>query len=527
MNFTVGDISGNATRIISICHGLENNYDCRLVVFPELSLTGYPPEDLLLRDDFIAEVERELGRIVDAIGEVTAIIGHPYRHFDRLFNAVSVLSQGQIIERYYKRRLPNYSVFDEKRYFSSGDRPCVVELNGVRIGLTICEDIWHDGPVEGSAAAGAEIVININASPFSIDKADQRETHVVSKRAKQNELPILYLNMVGGQDELVFDGGSFVCDQSGNITHRAKFFDEDFLKVDFDKKITPCRATICPMPDTEERVYQALVTGVRDYVRKNRFSGAVIGLSGGIDSALTLAIAVDALGADNVQAVMMPSRYTRSISTEDAISEAQILGVNYRIIDIDPLFELFLDQLAPVFEGSEPDTSEENLQARIRGTLLMAISNKTGSMVLATGNKSEMAVGYATLYGDMAGGFSVIKDVPKTLVYGLVRYRNSINLAVPERVLHRAPSAELAFGQEDQQTLPSYQILDAILKAYIEEDKTIVDIVQDGFNEITVRDVVRRVKLSEYKRRQAAPGVRISQRAFGRDRRYPITSAFL
>ena len=527
LNCTVGDISGNDAKIINACHQVREELDSRFVVFPELALTGYPPEDLLFRDDFILESERELERIVVEIKEVTAIIGHPYREFDKLYNAASVLSEGRIIARYYKRKLPNYSVFDEKRYFSSGNKPCVVRIQGVSLGLTICEDIWHDGPVEESVAGGAELLININASPFHVEKANEREIQVVAQKASQNALPIVYVNMVGGQDELVFDGGSFVCDGKGAVTHRAQFFNEQFLKVEFNDRCYPLGERVCKMPGIEESIYEALVIGVRDYVKKNDFPGVLVGLSGGIDSALTLAIAVDALGSKNAQAIMMPSRYTRLISTEDAISEAEALGVRYEVVDIEPLFSSFLQQLAPVFEGFKADTTEENIQARIRGTLLMAISNKTGAMVLATGNKSEMAIGYATLYGDMVGGFAVIKDVPKTLVYRLARYRNRTRKIIPDRVLDRAPSAELSLDQEDQDILPPYDVLDSIVEAYVEDDKAVSDIVKAGFDQTTVDSVVARVKRSEYKRRQAPPGVRISQRAFGRDRRYPITSGFV
>jgi NAD+ synthase (glutamine-hydrolysing) len=500
--------------------------DSKIVIFPELALTGYPPEDLLLREDFVLEVERGLETIGSEIGAVTAVIGHPFRDRSGLYNAASIFSEGRIIARYCKRELPNYSVFDEKRYFCPGIKPCVVKVDGVRLGITICEDIWHDGPVEESAAAGADLVVNLNASPFHIDKASERESIIVAQRARRNHLPIAYVNLVGGQDELVFDGGSFVSDNRGKVTHRARFFKEELLRVDFDDRLCPVQGNISRIPNLEESVYGALVTGVRDYVQKNSFPGVVVGLSGGVDSALTLAIAVDALGADSVQAMLMPSRYTRLISIEDAIAEVDALGVAYHIVDIEPLFEVFLQQLAPVFEGFQPDSTEENLQARIRGTLLMAVSNKTGAMVLATGNKSEMAVGYATLYGDMAGGFAAIKDVPKTLVYRLARYRNSKSKIIPKRVLDRAPSAELAPDQEDQDTLPPYAVLDAILEAYIEHDKAVTDIVNEGLDADIVTGVVRRVKQNEFKRRQAAPGVRISQRAFGRDRRYPITSAF-
>ena len=526
LNCTVGDIDGNTARIIDVCRRSRDTLECKLVVFPELALTGYPPEDLLLRDDFILEVERGLERIGGEIEGVTAIIGHPFRDQSGLYNAASVFSEGRVMARYCKRELPNYSVFDEKRYFRPGNKPCVVEVDGVRLGITICEDIWHDGPVEESAAAGANLIVNLNASPFHMDKASERESQVVAQRARRNILPIAYVNLVGGQDELVFDGGSFVSDNKGKVTHRARFFEEQLFRVDFDNQLCPMQGNISKIPNLEESVYQALVTGVRDYVQKNGFPGVVVGLSGGVDSALTLAIAVDALGADSVQAMLMPSRYTREISIEDAIAEVDALGVAHRIVDIEPLFEVFLQQLAPVFEGFQPDSTEENLQARIRGTLLMAVSNKTGAMVLATGNKSEMAVGYATLYGDMAGGFAAIKDVPKTLVYRLARYRNNKSKIIPERVLDRAPSAELAPDQEDQDTLPPYAVLDAILEAYIEHDKAVTDIVKEGLDADTVAGVVRRVKRNEFKRRQAAPGVRISQRAFGRDRRYPITSAF-
>jgi NAD+ synthase (glutamine-hydrolysing) len=526
LNCTVGDISGNTAHIIDACTRAREALDCKLIVFPELALTGYPPEDLLLRNDFMLEVEKGLEKVSGKIEGITAVIGHPFRCERALYNAASVFSEGQIIARYCKRELPNYSVFDEKRYFSPGNKPCVVEINGVRLGITICEDIWHDGPVEESAAAGANLVINLNASPFHMDKASERETQVVAHRARRNCLPIAYVNLVGGQDELVFDGGSFVSDNRGTITHRARYFEEQLVWVNFDDQFCPAQGSVSKIPYLEESVYQALVTGVRDYVQKNDFPGVVVGLSGGVDSALTLAIAVDALGVDNVQAILMPSRYTREISNEDAIAQVEALGVAHRIVDIEPLFEVFLQQLAPLFEGFQPDSTEENIQARIRGTLLMAISNKTGAMVLTTGNKSEMAVGYATLYGDMAGGFSAIKDVPKTLVYRLARYRNEKSKIIPERVLNRAPSAELTPDQEDQDTLPSYAVLDAILEAYIERDEAVTDIIKGGFDADAVIDVIGRVKRNEYKRRQAAPGVRISRRAFGRDRRYPITSAF-
>ena len=526
VNVVVGDISGNATRIIDICSKAKAKFDSEFVVFPELALTGYPPEDLLLRDDFIRKVQEELTRISNEI-VTTAIVGHPYRSADALYNAASVVGRGKLLARYYKRHLPNYSVFDEKRYFNSGEIPCVFNIDGLNIGLTICEDIWHEGPVEESVQAGANILVNINASPYHVEKANDREVNVVSAKAKRSNLPIVYLNMVGGQDELVFDGGSFVSDHLGNISHRARSFDEEIFKVCFNSQLIPVKGNITPMLGSDASIYKALLTGVRDYVHKNRFKGAIVGLSGGIDSALTLAIAVDALGAGNVEAIMMPSRYTRSISKDDAMLEALNLSVRYRIIEIDDLFDFFIQKLRPVFDGLKEDATEENIQARIRATLLMAVSNKTGSIVLTTGNKSEIAVGYSTLYGDMAGGFSPIKDVPKILVYELAKYRNKLSSVIPERVFSRAPSAELAPDQEDQQTLPDYEILDAILELYVESDKTIEDIVAAGFDKETVEDIVLRVNKNEYKRRQSAPGVRISKRAFGRDRRYPITSFFV
>jgi len=497
-----------------------------MIVFPELALTGYPPEDLLFRDDFMHEATHELDRIATEIRGITIVIGHPSRSGGFLYNAASIISAGQIIGTYHKRKLPNYSVFDEKRYFTPGATPLVARVGALRVAITICEDIWHEGPVEDSAAAGADVLINLNASPFHIDKARERETEVVCERALNNHIPIVYINLVGGQDELVFDGGSFVVDNIGKVTQRGPFFKEHLLKVDLDGEANPVPQSVAHIPNLEESVYRALVTGVRDYVLKNRFQNVILGLSGGIDSALTLAIAVDALGCDNVQAILMPSRYTRDISVADAIAQSNMLGVVYNIIDIEPLFDLFLNQLTSIDSEGSPNNMEENIQARLRGIILMAISNKTGAMVLSTGNKSEMAVGYATLYGDMVGGFAVIKDVPKTLVYRLAEYRNTIDNVIPQRVISRAPSAELSLNQEDADTLPPYETLDCILQAFVEDDQSVDNIVSSGLDRDLVNDVVTRVKRNEYKRRQAAPGVRISQRAFGRDRRYPITSGF-
>ena len=455
------------------------------------------------------------------------MIGHPHQQENRLYNAASVIDSGQVIGIYHKRQLPNYGVFDEKRYFEPGGSPCVVPVDGIPVGITVCEDVWHEGAVEDSVADGARVILNLNGSPFHVNNSGQRENEVIAERARQNQVPILYVNLVGGQDELVFDGGSFVVGRDGTVTHRGQVFVEDLLICDLDRDtLIPEPGRLSPLPEFDESVYRAITTGVRDYVHKNGFAGVVLGLSGGIDSALTLAIAVDALGADCVEAVLMPSRYTDTISIEDAIEEAECLSVSHRIIDIEPVFEAFLAQLNPIFQGLNPDATEENLQSRIRGTLLMAISNKSGRMVLTTGNKSEMSVGYATLYGDMAGGFAAIKDVPKTMVYRLAEYRNGVSPVIPARVISRPPTAELAPDQKDIDSLPPYEILDPILQAYVEEDQATSEIIDAGYDAMTVKNTVRLVTRTEYKRRQAPPGVRITQRAFGRDRRYPITARY-
>ena len=527
LNFTVGDIDGNTERIISTCQRARDELGCRVVLFPELAITGYPPEDLLFRDDFMGKAEQGLDTVRAGLKGVCAVVGHPWRADDTVYNAASVIDGGEIKARYHKRRLPNYSVFDEKRYFKAGYQPCVVDIDGVATAITVCEDIWHPEPILESVSAGARLVLNLNASPFHLNKAIERENDVVAQRARVSQVPVVYVNTVGGQDELVFDGGSFSVNASGRVIQRSPFFDEHLNRVDYvENDLQTGADQIMDMPGIEESVYQALVVGVRDYVNKNRFSGVVIGLSGGIDSALTLAVAADALGSDRVQAVLMPSRYTRKMSLDDAREEAASLGVEYCEIAIEQLVEAYERELQPLFKGLAPDTTEENLQARIRGNLLMAISNKTGRLVLTTGNKSEMAVGYATLYGDMAGGFAAIKDVPKTLVYQLARHRNAISRVIPDRVIARAPSAELAPDQEDQDSLPPYPVLDSILEAYIERDRSPLDIIASGFDAEVVHRVVAMVNRNEYKRRQAPPGVRITRRAFGRDRRYPITSGF-
>ena len=527
-NFHVGDITGNVRRIVSACEQAKDTLGCRIVVFPELAVTGYPPEDLLFRQDFLEEAESGVTAIAAAVHDVCVVVGHPSLDGGFVRNSASVIDGGEIIARYHKRELPNYSVFDEKRYFKSGDESCVVSIDGVAVAITVCEDIWHPGPTEDSIAAGAQIILNLNASPFHVHKRAVRENKVVAERARSGRVPIVYVNLVGGQDELVFDGGSFSVNRSGEVVQRSPIFVEHLASVAYcngDLTAVASEST-AGLPEVEESVYQALVTGTRDYVLKNGFQGVVLGLSGGIDSALTMAIAVDALGPERVQAILMPSRYTREISVDDARQEALSLRVEHHTIEIESLVNAYDRELATLFEGYGPDTTEENLQARIRGNLLMAISNKTGRLVLTTGNKSEMAVGYATLYGDMAGGFAVIKDVPKTFVYRLARYRNEISAVIPDRVITRAPSAELAPDQKDEDSLPPYDVLDPILEAYIEKDQSPTQIVSAGYDAVLVDRVIDLVNRNEYKRRQAPPGVKITQRAFGRDRRYPITSRF-
>lgn len=526
MNLLVGDIEGNAKRILKWILRARDENQADVVIFPELALTGYPPEDLLLRPGMYERISSALEKLSHEVCGITALVGFPEKTDAGVYNAIAVLEKGGCTTVARKKHLPNYRVFDEKRYFISSDESCVFTVNNVPLGICICEDIWYSEPVKQAVEAGAKLILNINASPFHWQKTHERE-EVVSQRAKGVNTPIVYANMVGGQDELVFDGQSFVVNADGELSHRLKAFEETLEVIDFDaEQLTPLASSISPVLSEEESVYQALVTGVRDYVSKNGFSGVVIGLSGGIDSALTLSIAVDALGADKVEAVMMPSCYTLDMSVEDAKEQAELLGINFKIIPIEKPFNTFLELLADEFSGTEVDTTEENIQARCRGLLLMAISNKKGKMVLTTGNKSEMAVGYATLYGDMAGGYNALKDVKKTLVFRLAKYRNTISANIPQRVIDRPPSAELAADQKDTDSLPEYEILDQILENYVENDMGLEDIVSLGFDRETVRRVLRLVDVNEYKRRQAAPGVRITQRAFGRDRRYPITSGY-
>jgi NAD+ synthase (glutamine-hydrolysing) len=551
VNPVVGDLAGNA-RLVEQAARRAQAAGARVVLAPELCLTGYPPEDLLLRPAFMDACERTLAELAHSLSDLPGlhvIVGHPMRQpgtddrssrslsVPRRFNAASVLGEGRVLGTYCKRELPNYQVFDERRYFVSGREaglpPLVFEAAGVRLGVLICEDAWFDEPAASAAQAGAQVLCVLNASPFHLDKAFEREERM-AERARATGLPLLYAHQVGGQDEVVFDGASFAVDAQGRLGARAAMFEPELLLVDVEPA-GAVRGPVAPVPPPEAQAWQALVTGVRDYVGKNGFPGALIGLSGGIDSALVLAVAVDALGAQRVRTVMMPSPYTADISWIDARDMAARLGVRYDEIAIAPMFEAFKSALAPQFVGLAEDATEENIQARVRGTLLMALSNKTGAIVLTTGNKSEMATGYCTLYGDMAGGFAVIKDVAKTLVWRLARWKNeqptpradgTFGPVIPERIITRAPSAELRPDQTDQDSLPPYEVLDAILERYMERDLSIEDIVREGFAPADVERVTRLIKINEYKRRQAPVGIRITHRAFGRDWRYPITSRF-
>jgi NAD+ synthase (glutamine-hydrolysing) len=528
INPVVGDLSGNA-KLISDAAEVAHRAGAKLLITPELALTGYPPEDLLLRPAFIeaaADALDQLRSTLAAYPGLAVVVGHPLKTPLGLHNAASVLQDGQCIASYAKHELPNNEVFDEVRYFTPGNTPCVFDIEGCAIGVIICEDAWHAGPASQAKAAGAQVLISLNASPYHLHKENLR-LEVLRQVIGTTGLPLIYVNAVGGQDELVFDGGSFALDANGLVATAMPQFETGIGLVTIDKNGEPELGLIAPSQSMESQAYSALVLGVRDYVYKNGFPGVIIGLSGGVDSALVLAIAVDALGAEQVRAVMMQSPYTAEISWVDARALASNLGVQYDEIPIGSAVAALEGALTSQFAGLAPDTTEENIQARVRGTLLMALSNKTGRLVLTTGNKSEMAVGYCTLYGDMAGGFAVIKDIPKTLVYQLCAYRNSMAPVIPERILTRAPSAELRPDQTDQDSLPPYDLLDAIVEGYMEQNQSIASLIERGFDEASVRKITRLIKLNEYKRRQAPPGVRITTRAFGRDWRYPITSRFL
>ena len=528
LNLCVGDVRGNVARIISSAVRARDELGAQLVIFPELALTGYPPEDLLLRSDLRALVAWGMEELQRAISGIDVVVGYPHSESGKLYNAAAVIRNGAIAARYFKQHLPNYGVFDEKRYFEPGAEACVVEVGGVPLAITICEDIWLPEPIQQARAAGARLLVNINASPFHAGKAGEREALLV-QRAQEGGMPIVYVNLLGGQDELVFDGGSCAVDSRGAITVHAPAFEAGLYTqtytVSARGELTAEPGVCTPPLPAVASIYQALVLGVRDYIEKNHFSGVVLGVSGGIDSALTLALAVDAIGAARVEVVQMPSRYTAQMSMEDGAALAQAFGVETHVISIEPAFQAFSQSLQETFAGQAADVTEENIQARCRGVILMAIANKKRKMVLSTGNKSEMAVGYATLYGDMAGGFAPLKDVSKTWVYRLAEYRNSIQAVIPRRVLERPPSAELAPNQKDADSLPPYDVLDPILERYVEQDQRSEEIIAAGYDAATVLRVLAMVDRNEYKRRQAAPGVRITRRAFGRDRRYPITWA--
>lgn len=532
LDLFVGDVAGNTQRVIDASAQARDELKADLVLFPELSLSGYPPEDLLFHTGMRRQVEAALKRVGEETHGIAVMVGYPEYAIGAIYNAAAVIRDGVTLANYRKQELPNYKVFDEKRYFKHGRDTRIVDFNGIRTALLICEDVWEPSPALAAKAAGAQLIVVINGSPYSLGYQERREG-VVRDRVRDTHLPVVYVNLLGGQDELVFDGGSFVMNAEGEVVQRVAPFVEALVAVDIDLvdgKAIPRPAHIEPARSEEASVYGALVLGVRDYVNKHGFPGVVLGLSGGVDSALTLAIAVDALGAERVHVVMMPSRYTSKMSLEDAELQARMLNVRYDVISIEGTFEAALAALKDVFAGREPDTTEENIQARIRGLLLMAISNKTGRMLITTGNKSEMAVGYATLYGDMNGGFAPIKDCSKMLVYRLANYRNAAAPAdakvIPQRVIDRPPSAELRPDQKDSDSLPPYEILDAILELFIEDDLSVDEIASRGFDRATVGRVLDMVKRNEYKRRQAPPGVRISDRAFGRDWRYPITSGY-
>ncbi|WP_118183796.1 NAD+ synthase [Paraburkholderia phosphatilytica] len=548
LNVTVGDFAGNVAKIVAAARAAHND-GAKLLLAPELALSGYPPEDLLLRPAFYAASAvalDDLARQLAPFAGLHVVVGHPHRDaanghgnanapIERglppldTFNAASLIVDGKIVGTYLKQELPNTEVFDEKRYFAADPKPFVFDLDGTRYGLVICEDAWHASAAQLAKSAGAQVLLIPNGSPYHLNKEAVR-VDILRARIRETSLPMIYVNMVGGQDELVFDGGSFVLDAAGEVVAKMPQFVEETRIVEFDGA-QPVRGEVAPEQPIEAQVYAALVLGVRDYIGKNGFPGAIIGLSGGVDSALVLAVACDALGADRVRAVMMPSRYTADISTTDAADMARRVGVRYDEIAIAPMFDAFRQSLAAEFEGRKEDATEENIQARVRGTLLMALSNKFGSLVLTTGNKSEMAVGYCTLYGDMAGGFAVIKDIAKTLVYRLCHYRNAATTfatrdVIPERILTRAPSAELRENQTDQDSLPPYEVLDTIMRMYMEEDRSLAEIVAAGYAPDDVKRVTRLIKINEYKRRQAPIGIRVTHRAFGRDWRYPITSRY-
>jgi len=545
VNPTVGDIAGNAAKIGAWLKKAQRQA-ADLVVFPELAVTGYPPEDLLLKPLFVAQNIAGLKRIAVAARPTVAVVGFVDKKAGRLFNAAALLAGGRVKAVYHKVFLPNYGVFDEVRYFAAGKEFPVYGIGRTAFGVNVCEDIWHlDGPAGIQAYRGARFIVNINASPYHMGKGAQREK-ILARQARKNKVPIVYVNCVGGQDELVFDGQSFVVDERGRVVARARAFEEELLIVDLRAAVSRKRpkgalqvstqekpshlpAAVAPRLAEDAEVYAALVAGLRDYMAKNGFKKAVLGLSGGVDSSLVAAVASDAIGSPNVLGVAMPSAYSSQGSADDAMTLAANLGITFLTVPIQGIFDQYLKDLRQAFAGREPDVTEENLQARIRGNILMALSNKFGYLALNTGNKSEVSCGYCTLYGDMAGGFGVLKDVPKTLVYRLCSYKNQRDgrLTIPQSVFDKSPSAELRPNQKDTDTLPPYDVLDRVLKLYIEEDRGLAQIVAKGLPQDTVRKVIRMVDANEYKRRQAPPGIKITPRAFGKDRRMPITNRYL
>ncbi len=528
LDFTVGAVADNTQRAIDTAALARDQHHADVVLFPELTLTGYPPEDLLFHAGLRKQVAGGLARVCAEVRGIDVIVGYPEYAGSAIYNSAAFVRGGIITANHRKRELPNYKVFDEKRYFKPGLRSTLVDLKGIRTAILICEDIWEPTPARAAKEDGAQLLVVINGSPYSLNYQQRREA-VVRERVRETRLPVIYLNLLGGQDELVFDGGSFVMNADGDVVQRAPAFVEGLFTVDVNMvegTAVPVPAHVEPLKSEDASVYGALVLGIRDYVNKHKFSGVVIGLSGGVDSALTLALAVDALGADRVRVAMMPSRYTSKLSLDEAEAQAKMLNVRYDVLPIEGMFAATIDTLKEVFAGRPPDATEENIQARVRGLLLMAITNKTGTMVLTTGNKSEMSVGYATLYGDMAGGFAPIKDCSKMLVYRLCHYRNSLSAAIPQKVIDRPPTAELRDNQKDTDSLPPYDVLDPILELFIESDLSVDEISARGFDRATVGRVLDMVKRNEYKRRQAPPGIRISNRAFGRDWRYPITSGY-
>jgi NAD+ synthase (glutamine-hydrolysing) len=527
INTIVGDVEGNAKKIIVSSIYARDKQGADIVVFPEMALTGYPPEDLLLRIELYQQTKSALKRIKAEVKNIYILLGLPTKEKKQYFNSAVLIYNGKIHVNYHKQYLPNFGVFDEKRYFTAGEKTCIVVIKNIKIAILICADLWVAKSTRAAKEAGAQLIISINASPFDAQKLRRREK-VLKSRVREGGMPIVYVNSIGGQDELVFDGGSMVVSAQGKITQRAPFFTENLMLIDIitTPKVKPVEQYVFPRCRVEEFVYRALVLGVRDYVEKNSFNSVIISVSGGIDSALTLAIAVDALGKDRVETLYLPSRYSSKLSAKITEEAAKKLDVKHTVISIEQVFQAYLNSIPKEWGKLPKDATEENIQARCRGTMLMAFSNKKKELVLSTGNRSEMAVGYATLYGDMVGGFCVLKDVPKTFVYRLARYRNELSPAIPKAAITRAPSAELAPNQKDSDSLPSYPILDKILERYIERNQSVNEIVAAGFSRITVDKIVKMVNNSEYKRRQSPPGVKITTHAFGRERRYPITSKF-